>query len=224
MNWTKERDIITPKCENFRDFGHKDKFSNNIKKSILENSNYSCRYCGGIYPKYLICTYIPSFDCNDACCRICYIITHLNFGLFHEIKLYYSSLPQLDIIRKSVDYIINNNEIPSPKNIDNDVKISPISLLEYINLLNCHTKTPNELLNYKIFLGNKLNMDFIFNNYSNKMPLFLNNKNKNKNNNDIDSDKFDETLENHIPTEIELNLFKIIAEKFPCDSPTKESI
>lgn len=206
MNWLQPRDIIAPRCENFRDFGHNDKFSKSSRNKIIIDNKYSCRYCGGVYQKYLICSYIPSQKCNDVCCRICYIITHLNYGLFQEIKLYYSEMSQVDIIKKTVDHIIENNEIPSPDKIDKNIKLTPLSLLEYINLLNNYNDIPDELSNYKLFFSQKMNLDFIVNNYGNKMLMFID---ADKINDDTDKIKLDDTLDKHQPTNNEIELFKI---------------
>lgn len=206
MNWLKERDIITSKCENFRDYGHNDKFSKSARMKILVDNNYSCRYCGGIYPKYLICSYIPSKKCNDVCCRICYIITHLNCGFFQEVRMYYSTMSQLDIIKKTINYIIENNEIPLANKIDNNIQLPPISLIEYINILNNYDTIPECLNNYKIFFSNKMNLDFIVNNYGNKMITFVDPV---KISEDTDKIKLDDTIEKHIPTQEEVDLFKL---------------
>ena len=209
MNWLKERDIIIPTCENFRDFGYSDNFSKKIRNDILAENNYTCRYCGGVYPKYLISCYIQHAKCNDILCRACYLVTHLNVGLFRELKLYYSVMTQTEIIKKTIDYIINNNEIPIPTIIDNDIKLPPISLIEYINILNSADSTPPEFKNYKLFFTHKFNTNFIFNNYGNQMLTFINkNDNKNYYENDTDKIKIDDTLDKHIPSDEELILFK----------------
>src|SRR5437016_2958257 len=125
MNWVNTRDNLIPCSLNFKNYGHNEKISKQTRNMVLSKNNYTCRYCGGVYPKYLICININkknSIDSNDICCRICYIITHLNYGFFREIKLYYSELSQLEIIRKSVDFIIKNNQIPLPKDIDVNFK------------------------------------------------------------------------------------------------------
>ena len=112
MNWLQIRETLSHRCESFRDFGHFDKFSKKDRSKILANNNYSCRYCGGIYPKYLISTYIPYAKVSDVACRICFLVTHLNYGFYNEIKIYYSLMSQVDIVKNTVDYIIDNNEIP----------------------------------------------------------------------------------------------------------------
>lgn len=207
MNWLKSRDVIIPTCESFKYFGHNDKFTKQLRNNILSENNYSCRYCGGIYPKYLICIKINQINKIDICCRICYIITHLNYGLFKELKLYYSLMPQLDIIRKTVDFIIKYNEIPPPNKIDENIELTPISLIEFINILNNYDSIPLEFKNYKLFVSNKLNVDFIFYNYGNKSIMFID-----ENDFIIDTDKipFDENLKKHIPSDNE----KYLLDKF----------
>jgi|688.fasta_scaffold179882_4 hypothetical protein len=201
MKWLSERDILIPKCENFRDFGHSEKFTKKIRGETLVKNNYTCRCCGGVYPKYLICCYLTDAKCNDVLCRACYLITHLNNGMFREIKLYYSNESQLNIVRKTVEYIIDNNVIPIPTKIDPDVKIAPLTLLEYINILNNTNEYPIELQNYKIFFTNKLNIDFIINNYGKNMVMFLDYQ-------DTDENKVKTyyTLKKHIPSKEELDL------------------
>jgi hypothetical protein len=151
-------------------------------KILIEN-NYSCRYCGGVYYKYLMSSYIPAIKSSDIACRLCYLITHLNNGNYSELKVYYSTMSQLDIVRKTVQSIIDNDEVPFPNIIDPNIKTSPISILEYINILNNYTEepTPEILSNYKIFFSEKLNTEFINCNYGNQ--FIQNSKNKeNKNN------------------------------------------
>lgn len=205
MNWLTERDVIKPRSENFRDFGHNDKFTKKARGDIVAKNNYTCRFCGGVYPKYLICSYITYAKCDDVCCRACHLVTHLNAGFFREMKLYYSKVPQIEIIRKTVDFIIENDEMPLPTKIDKDVKLPPISLLEFINIINNNDTVPNELENYKLFFTHKLNVDFIVNNYGNKMLKFIDDKKYHT----IDTDKMkiDDTLDKHVPTDEELALF-----------------
>ena len=210
MNWLNPRDELLHRCENFRDFGHYDKISRKNRGEILAENNYTCRYCGGVYPKYLMSVYIPHAKTSDVTCRMCYIITKLNYGHYNEIKIFYSLMSQLDIIKNTVNYLIDNNEMPKPNQIDKDVQTSPLSVLEYINLLNNYDVQPPELKNYKVFFSEKLNTDFIINNYSSKMPLFID---KNNNNNKVEENKEKQNIQSikkHIPTKEELALFNKI--------------
>jgi len=174
MIWTKERDDLYPQTSKFRDFGHNDKISKNDRNKILQKNDSTCRYCGGKYQKYLICNFIGNAKCNDVCCRACFIITHLNYGVFNEIKIYYSTMSQLDIVRRTINYIIDNNEIPHPINIDKDIKKTQISVLEYINIINNQEKFPTELKHYKIFFSKHFDINFIINNYGSEMIVFVN--------------------------------------------------
>lgn len=201
MNWLQIRENIKPICSNFKNYGHSEKFTKQLRNNILSINNYTCRYCGGVYPKYLICVKINTLNINDVCCRACYIITHLNYGLFREIKLYYSLVPQIEIIRKTVDHVINYEELPLPSDIDENILLAPFSILEFINILNNNVEVPPIFNNYKIFFSKKFNIDFIINNYCNKNIMFIDE------NNDLltDTDKipFDDNLTKHELTEEE---------------------
>ena len=200
MKWLEVRETLVHRSELFRDYGHYDKISKKNRGTILADNNYTCRYCGGVYPKYLISIYIPKAKVTDIACRLCFLISRLNYGNYNEIKLYYSEMNQLDIVKNTVEYIIANNSIPSPNLIDKNIKTSPISVLEYINIMNNYDDQPNELKNYKIFFSNKLNIDFILSNYSDQMCMFIDTQSSNSNNNSI-------TIKKHIPTKEELSLF-----------------
>lgn len=210
MNWIDPRDEIIPKSANFKNFGHSDKISKQIRYQVISKNNYTCRFCGGIYPKYLISIkiIIKSKEEIDVCCRACYIIMHLNYVTFREIKLYHSEMPQLEIIRRTIDFIIINNKIPSPIDIDKNIKISPISSIEFINILNNYDFCPKQLKNYKFFFNRKFDIEFIMANYGYNSSMFID-ENDNSINNSLDTDtmKFDETLDEHIPDKNEKNIF-----------------
>jgi len=202
MNWTIPRDTLIPRCPDFKNYGHNEKIDRKERGLIVVKHNYTCRYCGGYYPKYLICSYLEDIKGHDVCCRICYLITHLNYGFYNEIKLYYSELSQLDIIKKTVTYIINYSKVPSPDDIDSNVKSIPISLLEFINILNNYTNYPDAFKNYKFFFGGKMNLDFIYENYCNMFTY--------KHNEDVDTEKHKVELDEHQPTNEEKHLFAVL--------------
>lgn len=196
MIWSNVRGILSPQCIDFKDFGHVDKVDKKVRSELLTKYDSICHYCGGKYLKYLICTYFTESKSSDICCKLCHMVTHLNYGITKEIDVYYSKLSQVDVVKLTVEYIINNNEVPEPYQIDNDVKMSPVSLLEFTNIINNYDSYPNELTNYKIFFMNCLNTDFITNNYGEKMSMFLS-----------DDIKFNKIIEHHIPLDNELVLF-----------------
>lgn len=205
MNWQTKRDNLVPSCDNFRDFGHYDKNSRAARNKILVENNYTCRFCGGVFPKYLILSYIQRAGVSDVSCKLCYTITHLNYGLFNDIEIYYSKVSQVDIVKKTTEYIIENNDVPEPYLIDADISTVSISILEYINILNNldsidSTNSINELDNYKIFFTKNLNTDFVTNNYGN--PFI----NTDINNENCQSNKIN--IKKHIDSQEEIDLFK----------------
>ena len=83
--------------------------------------------------------------------------------------------------------------------IDKNLKTSPISMLEYISILNNEEK-PSCLSNYKIFFSEKLNTDFIESNYGNQMISFIEPNAKKK-------DVKPMVLKKHFPSTEEVTLF-----------------
>lgn len=201
MDWQKERDNITCMVQNFSHLGHTKKCTLATRNEVLKKYNYTCRYCGGIYKKYLMSIKINEVD--DVCCRLCYLVTHLNSGLHKEILVFYSELSQLEIIKRTADYIINNGEVPFAQLIDKNIKHVPITILEFINILNNNDKYPIELQSYKIFFSNKLNIDFVLSNYAKYQSLFIDEDIGDVTNNE----KPKYHIKKHIPSKQEMGLF-----------------
>lgn len=178
MDWNnKTRETLIPAIENL------DKLKSNPqtkkqRKKILTKYDYRCRFCSGKYLKYLLCFQTKNGEL-DICCRLCYIITHLNFGFINGIEIYCSELSQLDIVRKTVDYIFEHDDIPSPTKIDKNITESPISIFEYTNMLIKKDKSV-DLSKFKIFIKDNMDITFIINNANKIKPMF------------VDSDKLEE--------------------------------
>lgn len=122
--------------------------SKDKRNKILQETKHSCRYCGGTYSKYLI--YIQ----GDVCCRACYIITHINYGFTDEIEIYWSKMNQLQIVRDTIDFIVDKGRVPYVSEIDEDARILPISSIEYATLI-AESNLPKEMENYKVFFTQK---------------------------------------------------------------------
>ena len=158
-----------------------------LRNTTLKKYNYSCRYCGGKYMKYLLCIHLDNNSHNndinnlDLCCRACYIITHINSSFNNEIQLCSSELSQTDIIKKTVNYIANNNKIPNVLDIDQNAKILKLSIMELANILvsNSYINATfinqlEEFNNYKIFFTQEFDTTFIDANI--KLPMFIDDK------------------------------------------------
>jgi hypothetical protein len=154
----------------------------NLRTTVLKKYNYTCRYCNGKYMKYLQCIHLDNDSHNnnlsnlDLCCHACYIITHINSVYNNEIQPCWSKLSQLDIVRKSVDFVVKNNKIPSVLDIDSDAKQIDLSIMELSNILVCTKEKiilPKELNNYKLFFTQQFNTRFVDLNIFMNTPMFI---------------------------------------------------
>jgi len=150
-----------------------DKYNNDInnwqglKKKILQRDNYTCVYCGGKYQKYMYCVRKDKSSSKDiknliSCCRLCYICTHFNYLFFEEVVLCRSKMQQVDIIRKTVDYILANNSIPSIIDIDANAEQINMSVYNFINLISLYEIHNISIIkDFKVFFTNNLDRSFI---------------------------------------------------------------
>src|SRR5690606_2473607 len=103
-------------------------------KNILIKNQSRCYFCGGFYPKYMIC-FKSDKDKLDTACRLCHIVTHLNHNYQNEIVLCYSKMSQLDIVRKTVDKTVELGTVPSILEVDPKAKLIDLSIYEFANIL-----------------------------------------------------------------------------------------
>ena len=185
IQWYTSRDIIKPMTGNFKYYG-----SNNgsawtdIRKKKLAQYNYICRYCGGFYKKYLIGYYLSGdpnnkykYDDIEICCRPCYLVTHLNLGLIKELQLFKSDIPQMEIIRKTIQYVINNDKLPLPSEIDDQVHVVELSMYEFVNIIiKNNNNLPDELSSLKLFFSPKFDITFIRANFNTQQCMFIDNE------------------------------------------------
>jgi hypothetical protein len=162
MQWSIPIHNLEHSTSLYENFGHGEKINQNVRHHTLRNMRNICGFCGGQYKKYLICSEFrnDTFDGLVMNCKMCYIIRHLNYGFFEEILLFRSKLTQIQIIQKTVDYIIKYNQIPNPIEIDSHIEPSIMSVIEYTILCNKKVK-----LDYKIFFSNQLDTNFITKNF-----------------------------------------------------------
>jgi hypothetical protein len=139
-----------------------------LRTNTIKQRKNICLYCGGQYLKYIICFHLDGDPNNtdktnmNLSCKMCYAITHLNFGQLNDVLICYSNLDQTTIVKKTIDYIIEHNITPDPLIIDPGVTIAPISLMELCSiLLKNKNVIPPELHKYKIFFTNKSDIEFV---------------------------------------------------------------
>lgn len=159
MNWTKPVFELKPNTMDYKYFGQTRKVIN--RKEILTKYKHRCCYCGGKYEKFVNCIHIDNKPV--IICRFCMIISQLNDSTFDKYDIYYSTLSQLDIVRSTVNFILKNSRLPTPHEIDPNIKNSPFSPIEYINLLN-NQEFKITFDTYKVFFID-VDLNFILSNY-----------------------------------------------------------
>lgn len=198
MEWFNARDVLKPEKINFKNLFFKPTHNDQDKNILLKKHNYTCRTCGGHYKSYLIFTYIQKENIFDLYCGACHNITHLNTGHSKCMDIYYSEMTQIDIIKNTVEYVINNNHLPQPYQLDPKVKTVQISLFEYINLME-HI-SDDTFKNYKLFFNDNFNTTFITHNYRN---MFME-----ENDRLIEDVEFDEQELDNAETKIVTDLYR----------------
>lgn len=97
----------------------------NLRNQILKRDNNTCRFCGIILNKWLICDHIDGNASNNDLdnlgvnCLGCDAIRHCGFsGMQGWLILRKSLLKQEEIVRKTYEFYLKNETNPLPKEID----------------------------------------------------------------------------------------------------------
>lgn len=158
MNWTNnitqpliygmvERNTYTTKQkQSMRRFCHK-------------QLNPMCIYCGGTYRKVSGCTQIDSGSLKP-CCQLCYIITHFIPNYSKMLIICKSVMPQIEIIRLTVDFIHKYKKAPSITDIDENAVCTRDTPTHFFKAFTIASeKEQKEILEkYKIFYTSSIDM------------------------------------------------------------------
>lgn len=166
MNWSDEKlkelkvgpsDVQTQKVSN--------------RQYYLNQTDNHCQFCGGKYFKYLMCSVYENEP--HVFCRACFVLIHLNNGFHKEYCVAVSELTQKEIVRKTVDFIIKNDLIPFPHEIDHHARLVHLSSFEISNLIMYYGGIPEQLERFKIFFTQDFDTKFIYMNDLIKGSLFI---------------------------------------------------
>jgi len=92
-------------------------------------------------------------DITNKYCEFCNIIKNTEKQDIYKIIICKSDLEQIDIIKKTYEYFMKNDKIPSPSDIDNNAII--INVNPYLFTKNIYNN------DYKIFFTNCINKNKI---------------------------------------------------------------
>lgn len=162
MNWKEPRYPLEKGIKDINFKVPKDQKKWNIQKNgIVAQYNSICAYCGGKYDNYLTC--FQNEDNIDIKCSLCSDIINLSshcsnvsyrggiITSLDNLVLCHTKKSQLKIVRKTVEYYINNNgKTPHFTEIDPDAKILNISFYDICVVMK---KNPEILKNFKVFFS-----------------------------------------------------------------------
>lgn len=199
MNWPKTtRKSLSIKTDGLNRITNNSSSSEwkKFRREALEKVENTCDYCGGTYDKYLFCIKGETKQKENVkekdkeqekeekeekqenpenetivCCKLCYMVTHINYNFKDEFVIGWSKMSQVDIVRKTADLLIKDKTPPSITSIDKNVKVIPISTMELSNIIVKHGTLPDDLKHYKIFFSPELDTTFISSGSS--KPLFI---------------------------------------------------
>lgn len=138
-----------------------------LRTSVLKRDKSRCRHCGKQYKSYLFCEKVshkPGSLGYGLRCQMCYRVTHFDkVDFLDQMVLCWSNMDQREIVAQTVDFIKTNDRVPNIEEIDNDVKMVPLSLVEFADILNkyLYRDLPDELKNLKIFFTHELDLKFL---------------------------------------------------------------
>jgi hypothetical protein len=186
MNWGKPKANLNILSGQFEYVGRMSSGAKNknhwskIRKETIDKAESSCRYCGGKYIKYMMCFHLNENPLDlrqenmDMACKFCYMITHINFGFSNEMMLCKSKLSQKEIVHQTVNYIIDKKYMPTPKEIDCNAILVPLSIMELCSIvIENGGVMPNVLSKFKIFFTKNTDIIFVDNFVGKKVSMFV---------------------------------------------------
>ncbi len=115
----------------------------------------NCNNCKESYPRYI------SINKKNYCyfCKLIYFMEHTDI---FKVYIGYSMLPQDIIVKKTKEFLLENNKMPTNKDIDVQSKLVQINSYILINMIKNMTHTEQICFsNIKIFFTEDIDMEMI---------------------------------------------------------------
>ena len=140
-----------------------------------KKDNQNCYFCGFELDNKSLNTYLHQEKKIVKTCCFCNIVTNFKIQNIEDVLIGTSNLSQLEIIQKTIKYIIKNETFPSILDIDEDAKLVNLlsyKFVKYYSNLSDQDKSKNR--KYKIFfIGSKNIIKYINKFIDNKIEFNL---------------------------------------------------
>ena len=140
-----------------------------------KKDNQNCYFCGLDLANNSLNTYLHEEKKIVKTCCFCNIVINFKIQHIEDVLIGTSNLSQLEIIQKTIKYIIKNETFPSILDIDKDAKLVNIlsyKFVKYYSTLSEQDKSKNR--KYKIFfMGSKNIIKYANKFIDNKMEFNL---------------------------------------------------
>lgn len=165
-------------------YGEKKDYTDDEKKTMkIFCRNYTpavCAFCGGTYKKLQKCISIGAVIIKNLrhCCSLCNSLIAYTSSQNKCLKIAVSNLSQLEIIRKTINYILKNKTTPDIESVDPEADESDVICNKFFN-----NATNIKYKHLRVFMTSKIDVSKILLN----LPK----------SNNVDEDDLDDKL-NHI--------------------------
>ena len=136
-----------------------------LREEVLKRDDYKCRFCGIRATSWMVVDHMNGVASENNLwnlgvnCQMCDRIRHCGLaGMKGLLMLGTSSMPQVDIVRRTRDYVKEHRKIPKAVQIATDAKpVDEMKIVDFANILleTDWERLPSRMKNYRGFFTGK---------------------------------------------------------------------